>query len=471
MSKKKKTDIIKKMSIIGIIGLVIILIIIVSLFFSIRGKNNKSKSKNKLNSEIETDVDNNLNNVKYERALAVIRKVDEENNKLMIFNIEDNKEILLNIDSAVDIKDEYGTLMTFIQFNVGDLVETKYDANKLRPEFIHKTAKTWERKKVKGVIIDSENSKLLIGNDAYIYTNELITIFNGKSFDIKDLNIEDEVTLRGYKDKVWTVTLENGHGYIVFKNHSNFVGGLVEIGLNKTEDIKEVTKIAVPVGVHNIVATKDTLTYETEIMVDKDQEVIVDLGKAAPRTGMVQFNIVQDNIAFTINGKTYNDFSEPINLEYGTYNIKIVKENYINWEKQLVVDKPFVEFDINLEKKPMYIHINTPEGADVYIDGNFIGVVPTTTPIDKGDHTITLRKDGYYSKMHQLSVEDKGEDYYLTFPTLEKINKETENKENNNDKSNNSQEIINPNPIDNNDEIDDEDSESTPSSDVYKNNL
>ncbi|MCT4596706.1 MAG: PEGA domain-containing protein [Vallitalea sp.] len=480
--KKKKMDIVTKMSIIGVLGLVIALVVILAIACS--GKKTKKKPVIPNGNTSVTNEVNDDKTIEYKRAIAIVKNVDISNKKLTMINVENENVISLSIDSAVDIKDEYGSLLTFVQLNQGDIVETKYDIKKMRPQFIHKTAKTWERKNIKGVKVDSENHTITIGNDKFSYTNELVTIFNGNSFDISDLTIEDEVTIKGYKDKAWTIVIENGHGYITLKNHSNFVGGLLEIGVRKTVDVEEVTRVMVPVGVHNIVVSKEGMTpYEMEVMVARDQEVMIDVVDASPRAGLVEFKVNQEGIKFSIGGEIYEDFSKPISLEYGTYNIKIVKDNYVDWEKQLVVDKPYVEFVVNLEKKPTFVHINRPEGVDIYIDGSYIGVIPTTTPIDAGNHTISLRKEGYYTKMHPVSIEDNGQDAYLTFPSLIKIekndsmqnegsngsdfnngNQTNQNTQGNQDNQNNQDSQYNPNNQDSQNN-----QQNTPGKDVYGN--
>lgn len=423
-NKKKEKDIVTKMTIIGVLGLVVILVVIITIALS----SMKKKPTNRAKSSQDITVDNNGDGeveAEYIKALGIVKEIDSDNDLLTILNIENNDLSTLKIDGAVDIKDEYGSLMTLLQLNIGDMIETKYDNSSKRPDFVHKTAKTWKRSKINGVVTNTKENTITVGNDIYKYTQDLVAIFNGSLFDVANLTPEDEVTLMGYKNDVWTIILEKGHGYITLNNHGNFVGGILEIGTNKTVNIEENTSVAVPVGIHNLIITNDQLTYETEVMVEKDQTVRVDVKDATPRKGMVQFSVAQEDIVFTINGDTYSDFSEPIPLDYGSYMIKIVKDGYIDWEKELVVNKPLVTFEINLEKKPTYLHVDSPEGADIYIDGNFIGILPITTPIEPGTHNVTLRRDGYYSKMYEIIINENGEDSYQTLPELQKINNDT----------------------------------------------
>lgn len=418
--KKKKMDIVTKMTIIGVGGLVCVTVIILLMTFMNKPAKNRKPVDGAEHNAQDTQTNDN-GDIQYARALAVIKNVDSSNNMLTILNIETNDVVSLAIDSAVDMKDEYDSLLTLVQFNIGDMVETKYDTASNRPEYVHITAKTWERKSISGLHVDAEKHTITIGNDQYGYADEAVSVFNGDFMNIGDIKPEDKVTLRGYQDKVWTLIMESGHGFITLKNHSYFVGGVLEIGISKMVDIEDVTSVVVPVGVHNIVVTKDELNYETEVMVANGQKVLIDVSDASPRMGIVEVNVFQEGIEFTINDKVYNDFSEPISLEYGTYNIKVVKDQYVDWEKELVVNQPFTKFDINLEKKPIFLHVDSPEGVDIYINGNFSGKIPISIPIDPGNYTVTLRKDGYYSKMHPARVEDDGKDAYWTFEPLKKM--------------------------------------------------
>lgn len=416
--KKKPMDIVTKMTIIGIAGLVVITVVIIAMSLLNKSGKKPKTVDNKQQTEVTETNNTDGKDIEYGRAIAVVKKVDTSNSKLIVLDVETNNVITLAIDGAVDLKDEYGTLLTLIQLNMGDLVETKYDKNSLRPEYVHKTAKNWVRKSITGVTVDPETKTLSIGNDQYAYTSELISLFNGEVMDIGTLHPEDKVTLSGYQDKVWTVVMENGHGYITLKNHSYFIGGTLEIGISKMADIEETTSIVVPEGVHYVVATKDDLTHEAEVMVANGQEVVIDVSDASPRTGLVQFRVLQEGIQFSINGQVYSDFSEPISLEYGTYNIKVVKDQFVDFENELVVNKAFTEFEINLEKKPLFLHVNDPKGVEIYIDGNYLGQIPVSTPIEPGDYRITLRQDGFYSKTHTIKVLDDGQDDYIRLPDL-----------------------------------------------------
>lgn len=410
-------DIVTKMSIVGGLGLVCILILVSIISFAIKDKAIK-KNNNKPDEAIETEVETTEKGPDYARTLALIKEVDTKKSELTILDIEKGTKLVLKIDGAVDIKDVYGTLLAFAQLKTGDIIESKYDSTSMRPETIQITGQTWEKKNIQDLIYNKDNKTIQIGNDIYKYTDDLVTTFFGDNIALDKLDLVDMVTVKGYKDTIWSIALEKSHGFIVLKNHEKFVGGTIEIG-KKTEDIKKETKVTVLMGVQNIVVSKEGMTpFVTEVIVEEDKAVIIDIGSAQPTAGMVSFTIIPGDVQLFINNVQYKDFSKPISLEFGTYNLRIEKSNYVPWESKLVVNQAYMPVEINMNKKPQYINVNSPIGSSMYIDDNYIGIIPVEAPIDPGAHTITIRKEGYYSKIHSIQVEDDGQDANFVFPEL-----------------------------------------------------
>ncbi|PKM52596.1 MAG: hypothetical protein CVV02_00225 [Firmicutes bacterium HGW-Firmicutes-7] len=414
--KRKNMDIVTKMAIVGGLGLVCILILVSIISYAIKDKAIK-KDNNKPDKVVEKEVDDGKG-PDYARSLALIKEVDTKNGELTILDIDKETELVLIVDGAVDIKDVYGTLLTFAQLKVGDIIESKYDSTSMRPETIQITGQTWVKKNIQDLIYNHENKTIQIGNDVYKYTDDLVTTFFGEFISIDKLDPVDMVTVKGYKDTIWSIVLEKSHGFIVLKNHEKFIGGTIEIG-KKTNSIVKDTKVTVLMGVQNIIVSKEGMTpYITEVIVEEDKEVVIDIGSAQPTAGMVSFTITPGDVTLFINNVQYKDFSKPINLEFGTYTLRIEKGNYVPWESKLVVNQAFMPVEINMNKKPQYVKVNSPVGFSMYIDDNYIGVIPIEAPIDPGAHTVTIRKDGYYSKIHPIQIEDNGQDANFVFPEL-----------------------------------------------------
>jgi hypothetical protein len=429
--KNNNKDIIYKMGLIGIVGLLgIIIATIVILQPSSKdkeiNKNNVSKENNK-NEEIK----------EFNSVLGVIKEVDIENDKLVILDIENEETITLMLDSSVEILDSYGTDIAFIQLGIGDIIQSKYDIEKMKPEYVHISNITWNRKDIKNMHIDEDKKTIQMGNDLYKFNDNLVTVYKNKPFKLSELTTADELVILGYRDTVWSIKKVTGHGLIRLKNHRNFVGGSLEVGNRKVIDIKDDTTVTMRSGVYNIVISKEGMSpYVTEIFLEEDEEIVIDVGNVKPKMGTVEFNIVQDNAVLYIDGKIV-DYKDPVSLDFGKYDLKVKKSNFTTWERELVVNQAYIMLEINMEQEPVYIHVDNPIGCELYIDASYIGKIPVSSPISPGDHVITIRKQGYYSKIQKIHIDDKSEDNYFTFPNLIKMDDSTTVEGNKKDENNN----------------------------------
>lgn len=425
MKENNKFDIVSKMTIIGVVAAVIIIVTIVIVL--IAGKEDKNNaeigdSDNEIGTIIidpeEDETTSDLREEEYDRALAVVKYVDITENQLMIYDIEKLKTVTLMMDSSIDIKDEYGSDIALAQVELGDMVETKYEVTTMKPESVKITAKTWERKDVSNMVVDRDAKTISIANETYSYTDELITSDGGVPFDILELSVADEAVVRGYKGEVWSIVLLNGHGTLVLTNYSAFIGGNLEIGNRVNMVIEEDMSVPISAGIQNIVISKEGMApFVTQIMVEENKEVIVDLIEAQPKVGIVEFVLLQEDVSVYINDELV-DLSQEVKLDFDTYAIRAEKEGYSPWESELILNQAYTQYKIDLEKTASFLRIQQPEGAEAYLDGVSIGIVPTDTPYQAGTHKLVFRKDGYHTFSQDFYWDNNEIDRYIAVEAL-----------------------------------------------------
>ena len=54
--------------------------------------------------------------------------------------------------------------------------------------------------------------------------------------------------------------------------------------------------------------------------------------------------------------------------------------------------------------------IEAPVGAEVYVDGNYVGIIPTSFSKKSGTREVTIRKSGYKTRSYTLNVDDEDKD-------------------------------------------------------------
>ncbi len=68
-----------------------------------------------------------------------------------------------------------------------------------------------------------------------------------------------------------------------------------------------------------------------------------------------------------------------------------------------------------------YVTIEAPAGAEVYLDGNYIGIAPCSFKKEAGSHMITLRKTGYIAKAYTVQIDEEEKNVSYSFLDLVKI--------------------------------------------------
>jgi len=68
------------------------------------------------------------------------------------------------------------------------------------------------------------------------------------------------------------------------------------------------------------------------------------------------------------------------------------------------------------------VFINAPAGAEVYIDGNYVGIAPCSFKKTEGSHVVTLSLSGYNTRSYTISVDNSDSDMSFSFTDLEPAN-------------------------------------------------
>ncbi len=70
------------------------------------------------------------------------------------------------------------------------------------------------------------------------------------------------------------------------------------------------------------------------------------------------------------------------------------------------------------------LYFDKPYGAELYFDGGYIGMIPTSVTKISGTHEVILKQDGYETKSYRINVDSDEVDLNYTFPDLVKIESE-----------------------------------------------
>ena len=74
----------------------------------------------------------------------------------------------------------------------------------------------------------------------------------------------------------------------------------------------------------------------------------------------------------------------------------------------------------NVSDGTYHVKVNAPANAEVYVDGNYVGIAPTSFAKVAGSHVISLRRTGYQTRSYTIQVDSEKKDVEISFSELVK---------------------------------------------------
>jgi hypothetical protein len=402
--------------------------------------------------------------------LAVVKEIDAKNNHITLFDVNRNDEIVLSYSNGTNIRDKYGKDILMNQVTIGSMVDYTYqqDINKLTGMNI--STKAWEYAHVNNMSMNRDDQIMKIASTKYKYTDNLC-VLDGKEFvTASELAEQDELTVWGYKQTVWSVIVTKGHGTVELMDYEDYLGDFISIGYESMQQITDNMKITVREGDFNLTVANGNYSATKPVTIKRNEITYVslsDLGPDGLKLGVVTFKIKPEGADLYIDGKL-TSYTDPVELSYGDHKIAAALGGYTTYQGTIDVDSDDKVVKINLPEETSEdtatvtetnsdagtdttdtgadnsdtnttdsssdntsseindsahkIYVQKPSGASVYLDGDYMGMAPCSFDKVTGSHVLTFIKDGYKTTSYTVEVSNDGKDAYFTFPNLSKSN-------------------------------------------------
>lgn len=384
---------------------------------------------------------------------AILMSKNEKDNTLTFFNLVVKKKYTLSLDGTTRLYDKYGESISLEQTEPGDVVDVTFLKSKKHLTTLQMSGKAWNYTNIERYEINTIRGEVSIGSGVYKLTSGTQYFSQGKSIEVMDINPIDVLNFQGIDTQVLTVRVEKGHGYLRLANDEDFVGGWIEVGQKQIERIKEGMLLVVPEGSYRVNVSHKGGGGTKDVVISRGEETVLDVGDfeiPKPQAGAVRFKLTPSTTELYIDG-TKVDVSSPVSLAYGLHQLIARAEGYQSITQYIRVDKASAEFEIKLEEVQMegtqpvgsvsgnasgsasdsstdvsssgdayMVYIDTPEGVEVYLDGNYVGVSPCSFKKVPGVHVIILRKSGYETKSYTVQVDNEEKDSTYSFVDLER---------------------------------------------------
>lgn len=406
---------------------------------------------NSATTELVTDA-----NVRYNATdLAIVTNIDTKKSEITFKGIDSNIVYTLTYTGGTRIRSKNGVELLISQVLVGEIVDVYYVQGSQKLIEMQESSKAWENTSVVKWNVDYNLKKITIGSSTYKYDDDIFITSAGHGIAINEISGVDELIVKGVDNKVLSVVVEKGHGFVRLVDDTNMIGGMIEIGTNIMTVITDDMVIVAPEGTHTLTATKNGKGGSKEITVSRDEEIIVSLSEfqaEATRYGIVNFTVLPDDAeALMYIDGVKRDYSDILELSYGSHTLILTSNNYDTYQKTITVASSYTNIKIDMSgasteettdsseettTKGAYsteeettvstgtgtytntIYIVAPANANVYFDGIYKGTAPLSFTKSSGTHTIVLMKTGYETKVYTVYLDEGNEDVILSYPSM-----------------------------------------------------
>ena len=415
--------------------------------------------------------------------LGVVTAIEEGPQEITLYNVEKKENETYSYSGGTSIIDKYGQPLAISQLSIGTMVDAVHPVNETKLSKLGISTKAWEYVGVSNLGIDRSKRVMKIAANKYKYTDDILILDGVDFITVNELAEMDELTVRGYEETIWSITITRGHGTVKLIDYEAFLGDNITIGYETMQQIADPMIIKVREGNFNLTVENAKYTATKNITVIRNKETVVtlsDLGPDASKQGLVTFKISPFGADLFIDNKL-TTYAKALELTYGEHDIVAALDGYTTFEGKLMVDSAGTTMRIDLPEESKNeeasvietetgsegknptgsgnntgtntgsvnetptpdptnnpdnisnedyetdeqhkIHVQNPIGASVYLNGEFQGISPVNFPKLIGTHVLTFIKEGYETTSYTVEVSDDNLDTYFNMPDLVKKQK------------------------------------------------
>lgn len=419
----------------------------------------------------ESSQENATSEATGQEMTGILMGVDTEKKAVLIQELKEGVLYECLYTGGSDVRNAYGSVVPIETIDIGSMVDVVYNAKSAKILSMVISEAAFINSGVTNIDIDVTNRTIRIGSGLYQYDDNLVVMSQGKKIELSEIVSKDVLTIMGCDKKIYSIIVDKGHGYINLTGCDIFEGGTVSVGRSQLLTITENMLITAPEGEYKITVTRGKEEASKTVTIVRDEEITVDFSEyrsEVVQSGKIEFTIKPEGAILYINGKE-TDYSELVELDYGKYTITVFADGYDTYSDTLKVNATYMTKTIDVtgesatdgyvtnangETVPSggtstengtssssemgttsasnqesttgavtgtgkgNLIIEAPEGAQLYIDSVYIGVVPVTIAKLPGEHTITFKKEGYTTKSYSIDISMEDGDQKMAFPDM-----------------------------------------------------
>lgn len=383
-------------------------------------------------------------NNKDRTLVGLLVAVDTNLKNMHFVDVESGTEYSVVYTGGTDIQDAYGKIKAASVMQPGEIYDVYCDKSGKALK-IYGSKDAWERNGVSDISFDESKKNITIGQTVLTYTDNIFIRSGDSQISMAQIVKEDSLTLRGIGDRLYSIVVDNGHGYIELTGIDAFVGGYITLGSTGFNKVTDNMMVTAPVGSYDVEIQNGDMKATKKVTVRKDETTVLDFSEyqtPATKKGTVNFQVTPANAIMTIDGSEV-DYSKPVSLSYGRHSLVLQANHYTAYTETIVVNSDYTTKVIDMTStgstsssttkttaasltSGYNVKITAPEGAALYVDSVYIGIIPCTFSKTSGNKTITLSQSGYNNVSYTVSIPNTAGDMTYSFPAMTKTSSSAE---------------------------------------------
>ncbi len=427
---------------------------------------------------------------------AIVIDKQEKQNKITFLNLEKKRNYTLNYDGTTKFMDKYGTQIAASQLQEGEMVDIQFLKDEKLLSALTVSSEIWTLNDISKFEMDLSAGRMKIMNEYYTLDETTVVLSGGEQVEFLDIHSEDILQVKGIDHKIYSITIQEGHGYLRLENEEYFIGGWIEVGQKIIQKIEEDMLLVVPEGSYEVYLSHNGIAGTKTVEIKRNKETQLDVGDLKNEDLIKYGNLIvtvdPSTAEVYIDGKLI-DTSRVVKATYGLHQIMAKADGYDTVIQYIRVTENSATIAISLDEETVRtvsdnstdsdsdttttdstssssetdsstdstssttsnststdsessdssssssstvsggnasssasttgykVTIEAPAGAEVYVDGSYVGIIPASFAKSSGSHEVTIRKSGYLTRTYTINVDDEDKDTSYSFSDLTAI--------------------------------------------------
>lgn len=283
---------------------------------------------------------------------AVYVSFDPGKSTVRLLNKDNGKLYEVSYDNLTEYYDKYGKVSVIELFDPGDVVDVTVSMHTKTMSRMQLSPSAFIRRNVEKYTVNANRGIFSSDGENFRINPDTAVFKAGRILKPQDIAQGDTLTVAGVDTDVLSIVITSGDGHVSLSGTEYFLGGWVQIGKDIIKPVTEEMMIDVPEGEYDMVVTYNGRGGTKHINVERGKELKVDISDLKGeliKYGTLVFTITPTEASpkLRIDGEEY-DYLQPIELEYGVYDLSVEAKGYLPVREHLSVGQEMSNVQIEL---------------------------------------------------------------------------------------------------------------------------